>query len=88
MREILEQLEDRRAQARLGGGQKRIEAHFFPGRLDAEGWKKLSAQSGVNEALLSFWQELKAGFDAFEATRRLPTVRVAKDGRYQVEAKR
>ncbi|KEO61791.1 acyl-CoA carboxylase subunit beta [Thioclava indica] len=35
MRDILEELEDRRAQARLGGGEKRIEAQHKKGKLTA-----------------------------------------------------
>lgn len=35
MKDILERLEDRRAQARLGGGQKRIEAQHARGKLTA-----------------------------------------------------
>ncbi|MEJ7687939.1 MAG: carboxyl transferase domain-containing protein, partial [Variovorax sp.] len=35
MKEILEQLEKRRAQARLGGGQKRIDAQHAKGKLTA-----------------------------------------------------
>jgi len=35
MKEILEQLENRRAQARLGGGQKRIDAQHKKGKLTA-----------------------------------------------------
>jgi propionyl-CoA carboxylase beta chain len=35
MKEILEQLENRRAQARLGGGQKRIDAQHAKGKLTA-----------------------------------------------------
>ena len=35
MKDILQQLEDRRAEARLGGGQKRIEAQHARGKLTA-----------------------------------------------------
>ncbi|RZL41471.1 MAG: methylmalonyl-CoA carboxyltransferase, partial [Variovorax sp.] len=35
MKDILEQLEKRRAQARLGGGQKRIDAQHAKGKLTA-----------------------------------------------------
>ena len=33
MKDILQQLEDRRAEARLGGGQKRIDAQHSKGKL-------------------------------------------------------
>ena len=35
MKHIIEQLDDRRAQARLGGGQKRIDAQHARGKLTA-----------------------------------------------------
>jgi len=35
MQELLEQLETRRAEARLGGGQKRIDAQHGKGKLTA-----------------------------------------------------
>jgi len=35
MKEILEQLEDKRNRARLGGGQKRIDAQHAKGKLTA-----------------------------------------------------
>ncbi|MGX5806119.1 carboxyl transferase domain-containing protein, partial [Bradyrhizobium sp. Arg314] len=35
MRAVLEQLEARRAEARLGGGQKRIDAQHAKGKLTA-----------------------------------------------------
>lgn len=35
MKDILEQLEDRRSQARLGGGQSRIDAQHARGKLTA-----------------------------------------------------
>jgi propionyl-CoA carboxylase beta chain len=35
MQELIEQLEKRRAQARLGGGQKRIDAQHAKGKLTA-----------------------------------------------------
>ena len=35
MKEILERLEEKRAQARLGGGQKRIDAQHARGKLTA-----------------------------------------------------
>ena len=35
MQDVLQELEDRRAQARLGGGQKRIDAQHAKGKLTA-----------------------------------------------------
>jgi murein L,D-transpeptidase YafK len=34
--------------------------------------------------MLDFWQELRPGFESFEQSRRVPVVRVDKQGRYSV----
>src|SRR6185295_16023936 len=49
MKEILEQLEKRRAQARLGGGQKRIDAQHGRGKLTARERIELLLDSGSFE---------------------------------------
>ena len=67
------------------GGQARIEAHFFPARLDDSGWERLRRAPGVTPDLVAFWSELKPGFDAFERTHRPPAITVERDGRYTVK---
>lgn len=81
--ELIEEVYIAAVEARAAG-QSRIEAHFLPGRLDADGWKRLQTQPAVTKAMLDFWQELKPGFEAFEQSRRVPVVRVDKQGRYSV----
>lgn len=49
MQDILEQLEDRRAQARLGGGQKRIDAQHAKGKLTARERLSLLLDDGTFE---------------------------------------
>ncbi|WP_417807370.1 acyl-CoA carboxylase subunit beta [Thioclava sp.] len=49
MRDILEELEDRRAQARLGGGEKRIEAQHKKGKLTARERVELLLDEGSFE---------------------------------------
>jgi propionyl-CoA carboxylase beta chain len=49
MKDILERLEDRRAQARLGGGQKRIEAQHARGKLTARERVELLLDKGSFE---------------------------------------
>ena len=49
MKEILEQLEQRRAQARLGGGQKRIDAQHKKGKLTARERIELLLDDGTFE---------------------------------------
>jgi murein L,D-transpeptidase YafK len=65
-------------------GQQRVEAHFFPSRLDAAGWEELVRERDWDATRLSFWRELRAGYDAFDKTHRPPLVRVEADGRYRV----
>ena len=59
-------------------GQK-THVHIFPSR-DFDGLLK----NPRHEANHAFWQELRPGFDAFESTHRIPRIKVAKDGRYEL----
>ena len=65
-------------------GQARIQAHFLPTRLNADGWAQLNSQGNGNAVLLAFWRELQPGYDAFEQTHRPPHITINGDGRYQV----
>src|SRR5262245_11150314 len=49
MREILQQLEDKRAAARAGGGKKRVEAQHAKGRLTARERIELFLDAGSFE---------------------------------------
>lgn len=60
-----------------------VPIHIFPRPLDAAGLEALLATSPADE-VRALWTELSAGWLAFEATRRVPDVRVADDGRYVV----
>ena len=64
------------------GGQKKIPVHIFPTRLNDEGMATLREKFSDNATLISFWENLKPGFDYFERNRRLPRVRVASNGKY------
>jgi murein L,D-transpeptidase YafK len=66
--------------AALKGGQPRFQVHIFPFRMTAE---QLKERDRPAQAL--FWRDLKAGYDAFEATRLPPKVSVCR-GRYVVSA--
>ena len=48
MQNVLKELEERRAQARLGGGQKRIDAQHAKGKLTARERIELLLQQGAN----------------------------------------
>ena len=49
MKDILQELEDRRGAARLGGGQKRIDAQHSKGKLTARGRIELLLDEGSFE---------------------------------------
>ena len=66
-------------------GQKKIPVNIFPGRLDDASFDKLKEQYKEEEALLTFWESLKKGYQYFEETKELPTIIFAKDGRYIVK---
>jgi murein L,D-transpeptidase YafK len=62
-------------------GQKGLPVHIFPFRMTAQATLE-AARSYPQWA--NFWSQLKPGYDAFERTRRVPQVRVLKDGSYQL----
>lgn len=64
--------------AALAHGQAQVPVHIFPFRMDA-GWEQAHADS----EWLPFWQQLAAGYRAFEADPRPPRIRVI-DGAYRV----
>lgn len=64
------------------GGQERIPVHIFPARLDGEGFRRLRKRHSGDGALVAFWENLRRGFEIFEATRSVPDVEVDGRGRY------
>jgi murein L,D-transpeptidase YafK len=66
-------------------GQNRIPVHIFPAKMNQTGMKRLAAEAAQNQTLLSFWRNLKEGYDAFENNRRLPDIRVDRQGRYIIK---
>jgi murein L,D-transpeptidase YafK len=68
--------------AQRAGGRAPV-VHLFPGRLDPAGLKALSRE---HPAQAEFWAELAPAYQQFEATRRLPRVKIdGATGRYRVE---
>ncbi|MFK7763063.1 MAG: acyl-CoA carboxylase subunit beta [Roseobacter sp.] len=63
MKDILEQLEDRRAQARLGGGQRRIDAQHGRGKLTARERVELLLDAGSFEEFDMFVTHRCTEFD-------------------------
>jgi len=63
-------------------GQTNIPVHIFPTRLDEDGMKYLNWNSPKDIVLMSFWKNLKVGYDYFELHKMLPKVSVSPKGRY------
>lgn len=62
----------------LSAGQKRVQVQVFPFRMTATNLSRHSENPNIG-----FWQQLRAGYDAFERDRVPPSVSVC-DGRYIV----
>ena len=69
------------AEDALKGGQKAFSVHIFPFRMTAENIKRFDKADKR-----AFWQELQAGYEAFEQTKVPPVVKV-RHGLYQVEGR-
>lgn len=65
--------------------QAKIPVHIFPARLDAKKFAALKKTFSSNPALVSFWENLKEGYDMFETASQLFTVSVDKSGKYLFE---
>jgi len=68
--------------AALGGGQKRFQVQVYPFRMSDDA---MASHADAPDA--SFWRDLKAGHDLFEATYAPPKASVC-NGRYRFEAGR
>lgn len=66
------------AHSALTNGQNAFAVHVFPFPLTGGNMKKFQ-----HSPWISFWKNLKEGFDVFERTRQVPEMNVA-DGRYIV----
>jgi murein L,D-transpeptidase YafK len=62
-------------------GQRELPVHIFPARMTGETWTALRAKHPQHAA---FWSELQPVYDAFEKTKRVPSVRTAKAGQYEL----
>jgi murein L,D-transpeptidase YafK len=63
-------------------GQQHIPIEIFPARLSIEELDQLASTHRNEPDLVSFWMNLKDGFDHFEKTHRPPAVSVDRGGRY------
>ena len=60
-------------------GQSTIPVHIFPAKLDDKGMDFLNTEDPKQ---LSFWINLKTGYDIFDKSKKLPKVTVDKTGKY------
>lgn len=65
-------------------GQRVIPVHIFPARLESDRFGWLEGTFRPDPELAAFWMELAEVYRAFERTRRVPWVVVARDGSYVV----
>ena len=63
-------------------GQGIIPIHIFPGRMDEKGMASLKKEYSADTKLISFWTNLKPGFDCFEQKGILPRISVDRAGAY------
>ena len=63
-------------------GQPSIPVHIFPCVMNKEGMEMLEKEYSDSPVKLSFWKNLKKGFDLFETEKKLPKVTVLADGAY------
>ena len=68
-------------------GQMHIPIEIFPARLTTAGLDQLAAARRNEPDLISFWMNLKEGFDFFEKRHQPPVVRVGGGGRYAFSPK-
>ena len=65
------------------GGQAAIPVHVFPARLTDAFFAEVARTGAASPDLVSFWRNLKEGFDRFQRDRRPPRVVAGADGRYR-----
>jgi murein L,D-transpeptidase YafK len=63
-------------------GQEKIQVHIFPTRLTNTGFLELSRTFKSDSNLVSFWRNLKEGFEYFEKNKKAPNVSVLRSGKY------
>lgn len=63
-------------------GQNKIPVHVFPFKLNDENWQAKKKIYQENPQLISFWENIKKGYDMFEKNKILPAMSVLQDGKY------
>lgn len=71
------------AKAKSAGGK--INVHIFPTIMNDQNYKAINNEFGTDASLLAFWSWLKPGFDAFENSKKLPSVVIEESGKYIIK---
>ena len=64
-------------------GRQHLPIQIFPARLTDEGLRALATTHRNQPELIEFWSNLKEGYDLFEKSHRLATIKTRKDGTYE-----
>jgi murein L,D-transpeptidase YafK len=68
-------------------GRQHLPIQIFPARLTENGLRSLAAAHRNQSELISFWSNLKEGYDLFERSHRPPQVSTRPDGSYVFSSK-
>ena len=63
-------------------GQKTIPAYIFPTKLEGQSYDSLKSVFKDNIKYLSFWENLKEGYDKFKNTKEVLKFEINPEGRY------
>ncbi len=63
-------------------GQKEIPVHIYPFRMNDKLFEKEKLIYASNKKLISFWENLKVAYNAFEENHLLPSITVDANGKY------
>jgi murein L,D-transpeptidase YafK len=64
------------------GGQTEIPVYIFPFEMTGQNMKKYAARYSKEPALVSFWENLKTGYDEFQSKKRALKISVDAKGNY------
>lgn len=71
------------AKAKSAGGK--INVHIFPTIMNDQNYKAINNEFGTDASLVAFWSWLKPGFDAFENSKKLPSIMIEDSGKYLIK---
>ena len=63
-------------------GQKVIQVHIFPSKLNEIEFNRLRDVNKGKSGLIDFWRNLKQGYDYFEKYKRVPKIDIQPSGKY------